>query len=194
MPSPTTGVPLQIEAGNTSAFLLCYSDYPVGTYTLAFVLSMGTAAPISTTATTSGTSFLVTLTATATAAIASGVYQYAAYATAGSARYTAETGRITLLPNLAATQTPSDAQAMVTLLTAVMKLFAATDKKMVNFNGQQFERQDMKQYQEQFVFWKAQLLSEQAALAAQRGEGTGGRIVAKFLPSSDTTPVYNPVA
>lgn len=191
MPSPTTGVPLQIECGGTSAFLLSYPDYPPGTYTLTFVLLLGTAAPVSTTATTSGTSFLVTLTATATAAFAAGVYQYAAYVKAGSARYTAATGRITLLPNLAATQTPSDAQAMVTLLTAVMKLFAATDKKMVNFNGQQFERQEMKQYQEQFVFWKAQLLSEQAAFAAQRGEGTGGRIVAKFVPVSDVTPLQN---
>lgn len=191
MPSPTTGVPLQIECGGTSAFLLSYPDYAPGTYTLTFVLSLGTAAPVSTTATTSGTSFLVTLTATATAAIAAGVYQYAAYVTAGSTRYTAETGRITLLPNLAATQMPSDAQAMVTLLTAVMKLFAATDKFIVDFNGQKFQRANMADYQKQFVFWKAALLSEQSALAAQRGEGTGGRIVAKFVPVSDVTPLQN---
>jgi hypothetical protein len=185
---------LQIECGNTSAFLLNYPDYPVGTYVLTFVLSAGTAAPSSTTATTSGTNFLVTLSAAATTALTPGVYQWAAYATSGSTRYTAATGKITLMPNLAATQTASFAQSMVTLLQTVLAAFAATDKRIVDFNGQRFERYAIKDYQTQYTYWKAALISEQAALAAQRGEGTGGRIVAQFLPSSDVTPIYNPTA
>ena len=182
---------MQIEAGNTSAFLLSYTDYPVGTYTLTFLLSVGTATPSSTTATTSGTSFLVTLSSTVTAALTPGVYQWAAYATGSGTRYTAATGNLTVLPNLAVAQTASFAQSMVTALQTVLATFAATDKKEVDFNGQKFVRQEMKQYQDQFVFWKAQLISEKAAQAAQRGEGTGGRIVAQFIPSSDITPLQN---
>ena len=188
----TSGVPAQFESGNTVPFTMTLPSYPPGTWTLAFVLSSGTTAPVSTAATTSGTDFLVTLSAAVTAALTPGVYQWAAYVSTSSQRTTASTGTLTVLPNLAVTQTASFAQSMVTALQTVLATFASTDKKEVDFNGQKFVRQDMKQYQEQFVFWKAQLLSEQSALAAQRGEGTGGRIAAKFLPSSDVSPIYNP--
>ncbi len=179
----TSGVPSQFESGNTVPFTLNFASFPVGTWTLAFVLSRGTTAPVSTAATTSGNDFLVTLSAAVTAALAPGIYQWAAYVTSSSQRTTAATGALTVLPNLSVTQTPSNAQAMVTLLESVLQTFAATDKKMVNFNGQQFERQSVKEYQEQYTFWKAQLIAEQRALAAQRGESTGDRVAIKFLSS-----------
>lgn len=190
--APTTGVPLQLEAGNSASFLLSYPDFPVGSYTLTFVLSQGGSAPSVITATTSGSSFLVSVSTTVSAALAPGVCQFAAYATASGVRYTAQTGAITILPNLAVTPTPTFAQTMLTALQTVLATFAATDKIKVNFNGQEFERANILEYQKQFTFWQARVLSEQAALAAQRGEGTGGRIAIQFGPVGASPGAYCP--
>ncbi len=181
---PINGVPLQIEAGNSVSFLLQYSLYPVGTYTLTFVLTQGAAAPIPTVATTSGTSFLVTLSTTATAAFLAGNWPWIAYASATGVRKTADQGTLQVLPNLAAAQTPSFAQTMVTALQTVLTTFASTDKKEVDFQGQKFVRQDMKQYQEQYAFWKAIVASEQAALARALGGGDPSRVATVFVPAA----------
>ena len=101
----TSGVPLTIEAGNEVHFTVNYPDFPVGTWTAAFVIVLSTGTPSSTAATTSGSDFLVTLTSAVTAALAPGDYQYAVYVTSSSQRTTAETGKISILPNLAVART-----------------------------------------------------------------------------------------
>lgn len=184
----TAGVPSSIESGNEYHFTLHYPDFAPGTWTAAFVMVNGTGTPSSTAATTSGSNFLVTLTSAVTAALAPGDYQYAVYVTSSSQRATAETGLITILPNLAVARTPTFAEAQVTLLETVISTFSGTDKRMVDFNGQKFERADVSQYQQQLVYWQSRVIAEQQRLAAQRGEHTGGRIDPQFIPVSDTYP------
>ncbi len=175
---------MQIEAGNSAAFLLNYSDFPPASYTLTFVISQGAAAPISVTATTSGTQFLVTLSTTVSATLATGNWSWNTFASATGVRHTAGSGTITVLPNLAAALTPSFAQTMVTALQTVLATFASTDKKEVDFQGQKFVRQDMKQYQEQYSYWKAIVAAEQAALARALGGGDPTRVSTVFVPAA----------
>lgn len=189
----TAGIPAEIEAGNEYHFTVNYPDFPVGTWTAALVMVRGTGTPVSTAATTSGSDFLFTLTSTATAALgvsATGEYQFAVYVTSSSQRTTAETGIITVLPNLAVAQTPSFAQAQVTLLQTVLAAFNATDKREVDFNGQKFVRAGVNEYQKQLVYYQAAVIREQQAQKAQRGEQTDGRVDVQFIPITGQFPTY----
>lgn len=188
--SPTDGVPLQIEAGNSASFLLSYSDFSPSAYTLTLVIAPGTPTPTTITATTSGTKFLVTLSTTVSAALTVGNNSWITYATATGVRYTADSGTITVLPNLAVAQTATFAQTMVTALQTVLATFAATDKKEVDFNGQKFVRQDMKQYQEQYTYWKAIVASEKVALARSLGGADPSRVSTVFAPAAPAASVW----
>lgn len=193
--SPTDGVPLQIEAGNSASFLLSYSDFSPSAYTLTFVVNSGTASPTSITATTSGTKFLVTISTTVSAALPLGVVPWIAYASASGVRYTAGSGTITVLPNLAVAQTPSFAQAQVTRLETVLAEFTATSRKEVDFNGQKFVRADIGEYQKQYTYWKAIVAQEKAALARALGGSDPSRVATVFVdaaPSSTPWPFPYP--
>lgn len=178
--APTTGAPVRIQAGDTHSFLLGYTDFPVGSYTLTFVITQGTSAPVSTVATTSGSSFLVTLSAAVTANLAAGMAQWVAYASATGIRYQADAGVLQVLPNLATTLTPTFAQAQLTRLQTVLAEFTGTTKKKVEFQGQMFERAEIASYREDYKFWKAQVLAEQAALNGVLGGPDNGRIAIRF--------------
>lgn len=182
--SPTNGVPLQIEAGNSAAFLLSYANFAPGSYTLIFTISQGSAAPISITATTSGTKFLVTLSTTVSATLLPGNWPWYAYASATGVRYGADAGVITVLPNLAAAQTPSFAQAQVTRLETVLATFTATDKKEVDFQGQKFVRADIAQYRKEYTYYRAIVVSEQTTLARSLGGGDPTRVATVFVPAA----------
>ena len=190
----TAGVPSSIEAGDEYHFTVNYPSFPVGTWTAVFVMAKGTGTPVSTAATTSGNDFLITLTSAVTAALGvagTGEYQWAMYVTSSSQRTTADTGLITVLPNLAVARTPSFSEAQVTLLQGVLASFNATDKMKVDFNGQMFERAHIVDYQKQLVYYQAAVIREQQPLKAQRGEHTGGRIDPFFVPQW-TGPYLNP--
>jgi hypothetical protein len=177
----TQGVPLTIESGNEYHFTVNYPDYPVGTWTAAFVIVLSTGTPSSTAATTSGSDFLVTLTSAVTAALTPGDYQFAVYVTSSSQRTTAETGKISILPNLAVARTATFAEAQVTRLETVMALFAATDKEEVDFNGQKFVRAKIGSYRDEFIFWTARVIGEQQKQAKLRGEVCAGRVALDFI-------------
>jgi hypothetical protein len=177
----TQGVPLTIESGNEYHFTVNYPDFPVGTWTAAFVIVLSTGTPSSTAATTSGSDFLVTLTSAVTAALAPGDYTFAVYVTSSSQRTTAETGKISILPNLAVARTATFAESQVALLKTVMASFAATDKQTVNFNGQSFTRYAIADYQKQLVYFQAAVIREQQTQAALRGEVSGGRVALDFI-------------
>ena len=189
MPDQLSGIPSQFEAGDTVIFTESFPDYAPGTYTAALVLNNGAAAATSISATTSGTSFLFTLSASVTAAITPGDYTFAIYATSGSTRYTAKSGVVKVIPNLTATATPSFAQAQVTLLQTVLAEFNATTRTSVSFNGQSFSRASVNEYQKQLTYYRAEVFRETAAANAARGITTGNRIAVQFMPANNNNPV-----
>lgn len=177
----TQGVPLTIESGNEYHFTVNYPDYAVGTWTAAFVIAKGTGTPSSTAATTSGSNFLVTLTSAVTAALTPGDYTFAVYVTSSSQRTTAETGALTILPNIAVARTATFAETQVALLKTVMAAFGATDKQSVSFNGQTFTRFSVAEYQKQLVYFQAEVIREDQKQAALRGEVCAGRVALDFI-------------
>jgi len=99
-------------------------------------------------------------------------------------------GKTRVIPNLSVAGTPTTAQQMVTLLTTAIKALAATQNKQVNINGQEFQRQDLKQYQEQLVFWQAQVISEKRSEDAARGAQLDGMYPARFKESDSSNYPY----
>lgn len=188
-----TSFPCSFESGNTYVVTMPLTGGPSGpydpaTWTAKIWLSLNGATPTGITATSSGQNFIFTFSATTTAALVPGDYQFAIYVTdASSERETALTGGIEILPNLAAAITPSFAQAQVTLLETVMAAFNATDKIAVSLNGQSFSRADVATYKAQWTFWKSQTIAENRIAAARRGENVRNDFAPHFgdpgLPS-----------
>src|SRR5688572_27689276 len=97
-----SGVPCRFESGNTVIFEEVFSDYPPSSWAATIYLSLNGAVAATVTATESGSAYTFTLSASATGALAPGLYDYAIYVVSGSERTTAKTGQVTVLPNLAA--------------------------------------------------------------------------------------------
>lgn len=184
--TPLTGVPRRIEAGNSVAFTETLMNYPASAWGMSFVLSMGTLAPVVTAATVQGDTFLVTLSTSATAALAAGEWEWAQYVTQTGIRLTAKTGTIQVLPNLAVQAPPSIAQSLLTLLETTITKLAANPNQSVNFNGQSFTKRDMKSLLEQRVQLQAEVLRQQAALQAQRDGIDPNRIAIEFAYQNDS--------
>jgi hypothetical protein len=167
-----SGVPCHFESGNTIVFEEVFTDFPASSWAATFCLSKNGVSASPVTATESDDTFTFTLSATATAALTPGLYDFAIYVTSGSERATAKAGRLTISANLAASQTPSFAQAQVTLLQSVLAAFNATDKQSVSFNGQSFTRAGVMQYRQELVYWESRVIAERRAAARLRGEPT----------------------
>lgn len=188
----TVGIPFEINAGDTTIFTEQFTCYSPDEWTMALWLYLlGGAAPISTAATTSGTSFLVTLTAAATASLPEGQYEYTEQVTniaTPTLVYTAKQGVVQVLPNYMIAQTPTFAQQQVTNLQTVLAEFNRTSRRSVNFAGQEFERALITDYQKQLVFYQAAVIREQAERNRLRGGRDPGRITTQFVQPGCTGP------
>lgn len=96
-----TEMPSSLTAGTTVTYTRSHADYPAnGGWTLTlYVAGVGLLAPI--TGTPLGTGFVVTLSATATAELPSGTYQWEERVTDGSAVYVAASGTVSVHRNIA---------------------------------------------------------------------------------------------
>lgn len=178
---PLTEVPDEIEAGNSLALLLTYSDYDPDDWSLEFVISNGSDMPTRVAATTSGESFAVTLTPAMSAALLPGEYSWATYATQSGQRKTCDSGSLYVAPNLAAPPVKSYAQTQVENLQAVMATFNTTDRLTVEIGtGIKYTRANVNDYRKQLVYWESRLASEKAKAAARRGDASPRRIGIEF--------------
>ena len=106
MPTPTpTTEPLTLRAGDSVRWTRTLADYPAGDgWALSYVL-LSASARIEIASVAAGNDHAVTLVAATTAAYAAGAYTWAAVVAKGADRYTVGTGRIEILPDLAAETT-----------------------------------------------------------------------------------------
>lgn len=150
---------------------------------MQFVLNNSVDAPLIVDASVVNGEFQVVLTAGMTSKLATGSYTWAEVFSAVSdptEKARGYDGLIEVLPNLTAQSTPTTAQAMVTLLKKVIAQFAATTKLTVNFNGQQFTRASVAEYQKQLVYWESRVIADQRRVNALRGNDKGGEIRTTF--------------
>lgn len=190
------GIPFEINAGDTAIWTECFTCWPNSAWTLKLWLYLlGGDAPFPTTATNSGTNFLLTLSSSVTSALPEGQYEYAEQVTniADTTQvFTAKQGTLQVLPNYMIAQSPTFAQQQVTLLQSVIAEFNSTTRKSVNFAGQEFERALITDYQKQFVFWTSRVNAEQSARNRLRGGRDPGRITTQFAPAYCQYPFYYP--
>lgn len=138
-------VPSQIRAGDTVRFTRNYSDYPVADgWALRF--SVAGEGKLGVDATTSGSDFLVTLTATQTKELGAGSYRWALTATLSGARYTVEEGVLSVLADVenasAGTLRTHDEQVLA-LLEAEILARAGSDHTEYTVDGRSLKREDI---------------------------------------------------
>ena len=194
---PLNCVPRAINGGETIAFTLSDACHSAALWTMAFALNNGIAAPAIIAATTNadGKSFDVTISASASAALATGattvipVFTKIADSTVkeyGAASFT------TVFPAITATAVPTAAQtALANCIAAIAKVSAATFSS-TSFNGQSSTRAQLDALQKQKVTLQAEVLREQEQLLRARGGRVNdGRIQPEFVnPSGNYLPHF----
>jgi hypothetical protein len=98
---PTTE-PAFLQAGDTLTWQRSLPDYPASASWVLTYRLINAAGKIDITAAASGDDHLVTVAAATSAAYAAGDYEWTAYVTKATERYTIGSGRVTIRPDLAA--------------------------------------------------------------------------------------------
>jgi len=111
-------VPTTINAGDKVTWTETLSDYPATTYTLAIDLRSKDRPPITITAATSGSDYLITILSVVTKLWKSGIYQWQAFVYTGTGpdyttKITIERGTLEILPNLTLFSSSDDGRSHV---------------------------------------------------------------------------------
>ena len=176
------GIPDKFNVGDTVLFTEQFTDYPVADWTAKLWLNIWSGTPTSITATTSGSSFLFTISNTVSAAIPPGTYEFSIVVTNGTQTATPKVGTISALPNFAVAQTASFAQAQVARLETALAALTATTNSSVSFNGQSYSKADINTYNSLLTYWKAQVIAEQNRINTLRGKGNQPLVSIRFTP------------
>jgi len=166
-----SGLPAIIESGDTVIFTEDFTDYPVSAWGVKLYVSLNGTAVTNWTGSGSGSTYTFTLTAAQTAALTAGRYLFAFYATetATSQRELAKTGELDVLPNLAATQTASTAQTLLTNIETAITALSSGENQSVSFNGQSFTKKDLGGLLRQRTQLQAEVIREKRRADALRG-------------------------
>lgn len=188
-------VPSLIETGDDYAFTLQLTQFPATLYNAKLGISQLNAAPLIITATTNadGRSFNFAISAAQTTPLQTGSYDWAVYAflTATSARTTARGGKLSVIPGLLATGTPSQAQQMVAQLSATLATLNASTFDSTNINSQLATRKKLKEVQEQLVYWQSRVIKEQNDIDVLRGAKQSGNFPFRPAPAAYLPPFGN---
>lgn len=175
--------PLEWAAGDTVQWTKDLADYPAGTWTLAYYFR-GAAGGLAATATASGTTHAITITAAQSAVLAPGRYAWEAYVTSGSVRHRVGGGTVLVTRNLAATPAGFDArqhcEKVLDAIEAVIEGRATRDQQSYSIAGRSLQRMpvaDLIVLRDKYKFEVAEL--RRAERIAQ-GLGTKSRILVRF--------------
>lgn len=143
-------------------------------------------AALNLTAVATGGAWSTTLSPLASSALVAGTYVWSAALTNGTERITCGQGQLTLTPNLATITTPYDgrsaAQIALASCEAAMATFNATGGKVKKYEiaGRTMEFQSIADLMTLHSFWRARVLTEQAASNLANGLGNPRNLFARF--------------
>lgn len=165
-------MPAAVECGDTLRVQLGFGSYPASSYTAALKFNIPGTAPTSVTGSASGTDFVFVLSATTSAAMSAGTYDYAIRVTeiATSETATAQTGTIIFLPNLGATLTKSTTEQQYDAANTALLSLLGNKNSSVSFNGQSFTKENQMSLVEIVSRLKSRLEAERAQQAGLRGQ------------------------
>ena len=179
-----SGVPCKIQSGDTIIFEITNADYSPSTHSAIIYFSRNGSAVLNVSGTESGSAYTFTLTAAQTAALAPGTHQWLIRytVTADSTVETGESGIVAVLPNLAASQTASTAQALLTLLEAQLTTLMTSGDTYtsVSFNGQSYTKRDLTTLIPMRDNLRAEVIREKRAAALAAGRNDGRNFAIRF--------------
>jgi hypothetical protein len=163
--------PLELGAGNTWTWTREFAGYPAVTWTLAYHFK-NAASSFSVSGAdivASGSSFVITKAAAATASIAAGRYGWQAYVTSGSTRFLAASGEVQVQPDFSAAgarESRSIARQMLDAIEAYLLNANNLTAARYQIGGRSLDRWD-----------RSDLLAERSRLKyeVQAEEGAAGR-------------------
>lgn len=174
--------PQTLRAGDTWQWSRSLSDFPAGTWTLAYTL-INAAAKITITAAADGTDHLVTVAAATTAGYAAGRYSAIGRVSSAGIVYEVFAGQIEIKPNLAAATTLDDrthARVSLEAIEAVLQNRATKDQKSYQIAGRALERTPVPDLLKMRDYYRAEVASEEAADRINQGLGGRGRMLVRL--------------
>lgn len=182
---PTTE-PSVVTAGDTLAWTKSLSDYSASAGWVLSYRLINAAGKYDITATASGADHAVTVAAATSATYTPGWYDWQAVVTKAAERYTVGSGRMQVLPNLAAQSAGYDDRSQARkilelLLTAYES--AATSRAYVfeyEIAGRRMKFNSKAEWIMEINFWKAQVAAEERAANINKGLGAGNKLLVRF--------------
>lgn len=143
----------------------------------------GSAGTFNISASVDGADYLVNELAAITAAWASGFYSWEAYLTKTTNRYLSDSGKLTVLPNLAtagATDGRTHARVMLDAIKAVLENRATSEISNYSYAGKSITKMSHRELVDAFNFWRLQIRHEEQAEGVAKGLDTGRNIFVRF--------------
>lgn len=165
MPDPLTSVPATLTAGDSLSVTLSFSDYPASAgWTAALYLRGPSALDVTGTAVGDQHGFVVT--GTASANLTPGSYVWGVRLTSGATTHTADTGRITLRPNLAtaaAGALQSYAEQQLAVCQQARANILAGEMKLYMIGGRQVQLHTLDDLRREESYWQTRVQMERGA-------------------------------
>lgn len=186
MPDIPTTEPASITAGDTLAWTKSLADYPANAGWVLNYRLINATNKYDIAAAASGADHAVSVPAATSASYAVGWYDWQATVTKAAERYTVGSGRMQVLPNLAAQASGYDNRSQARkildlLLTAYES--AATNRAYVqeyDIAGRRMRFNNKADWITEINFWKAQVAAEERAANINKGLGAGNKLLVRF--------------
>jgi hypothetical protein len=183
MPETPTQIPAQLTAGDTATWKRSYGDYPASAgWSLVYYL-VNSAGQITFTSTADGDDHLILVPAATTTGWTSGGYQYQERAEKAGEKYTLATGRIEILPNLAAATTGLDARTHARKVLDVLEAWLESRANWAaNFSiaGRSVQHIPIPELLTLRDTYRAEVRREESAARAAQGLPSGNRVLVRF--------------
>lgn len=179
-------IPQTIQAGDTLGWKDALPGFPASQgWSLTFSLRGPAAHDIP--ASTDGDGFSVLVPAAETAQYSPGLYGWTAKVSHADGRtYTVETGRLTILADLAASSEPidprTDSRRVLDAINAVIEKRASIDQQSMTVNGRSLQRTPLPDLLRLKSHFENIVATEERAEKIRKGQDPGGRILVRFAP------------
>lgn len=181
-------IPYEFYAGDTVIWQIenLHTDYSNSAHTLTykFRLENNGSTNFSVDATADGNNYKITLSATTTANITEGKYNFIAYVTrtSDSARVTVDRGMIEVKPNLASStsETRSHAKKMLDLIESLLEGKATKDVSSYSIAGRSLNKMGVSELLEWRNYYKAEYNRELSKQRNENEDGSGNTIKISF--------------
>lgn len=179
-----SGLPCSFVAGDSVSFTIGDSDFAPATYTATLRISQGSETPISVVGTTSGTSFLFTISPAVSAAILPGDWIATITATSGTDRGILAQEIIAVIENPAVAHSLTSAETRLAALRVAIAAIEANPAVSTSFNGQSATFRDLNSLRDQEIRLAADVIRERATADNRAGRGVSRNIHTRFISCS----------